>query len=335
MLILYPHARCNCKCVMCDIWKVKSRDQISPEEVSGWLPELKGLGVERVVLSGGEALLHARLEEMCAALTEAGIGVTLITTGLLLRRDAHWLVRYVDDVVTSLDGPADVHDRVRRVPGAYAKLADGISAVREVDAERRVRVSARCTVQRLNHTRLRETVEAARAAGLDGISFLAADVSSEAFNRPGGWDAETSGVVALAAHELAALDAELTALEREHDGDFGSGFIAESPAKLRARIYGHFAALHGQGDFAQHACNAPWVSSVIEADGTVRPCFFHKPLGNIREAGSLAAVINSPAARAWRQQLDVTKDETCRRCVCTLTLRQGKSALRSARDVEP
>jgi radical SAM protein with 4Fe4S-binding SPASM domain len=62
---------------------------------------------------------------------------------------------------------------------------------------------------------------------------------------------------------------------------------------------------------------------VIEADGTVRPCFFHAPLGNIRDAGSLGAVLNSPAARAWRRQLDVQKDETCRRCVCTLTLRKG------------
>jgi hypothetical protein len=75
------------------------------------------------------------------------------------------------------------------------------------------------------------------------------------------------------------------------------------------------------------------VSSVIEADGTVRPCFFHPPLGNIREAGSLSAVLNSPGARAWRRQLDVGSDETCRRCVCTLTLREGED--RSTRGRAP
>ena len=164
-----------------------------------------------------------------------------------------------------------------------------------------MRVSARCTVQRLNHDRLRDTVAAARAAGLDGISFLAADVSSEAFNRRGGWDAETSRAVALDDAELGALAEELAALEHEHASDFETGFIAESPSKLRARIHGHFAALLGKGDFAPHSCNAPWVSTVIEADGTVRPCFFHAPLGNVREAGSLGAVLNSAAARAWRR----------------------------------
>jgi radical SAM protein with 4Fe4S-binding SPASM domain len=268
-------------------------------------------------------------------------------------------VRHVDDVVTSLDGPPDVHDRIRRIPGAYLKLANGVRAVREAEAramreaEARavreaeawgrgadtggrgpdtsaigaptVRVTARCTVQRMNHDRLRETVAAARAAGLDGVSFLAADVSSEAFNRPGGWDADAARAVALDAAELDALEAELDLLEREHEADFESSFISESPEKLRLRIHGHFAALLGRGDFAPHACNAPWVSTVVEADGTVRPCFFHAPLGNIRETGSLGAVLNSPAARAWRRELDVQKDETCRRCVCTLTLREGSA----------
>jgi radical SAM protein with 4Fe4S-binding SPASM domain len=176
----------------------------------------------------------------------------------------------------------------------------------------------------MNHDRLCETVAAAHAAELDGISFLAADVSSEAFNRPGGWDGERTALVALSATELDALLLELGRLEREHAADFASGFIAESPEKLRARILGHFAALLGRGDFAPQSCNAPWVSTVIEADGTVRPCFFHAPLGNVREAGSLGAVLNSPAARAWRERLDVRTDETCRRCVCSLTLRESE-----------
>jgi radical SAM protein with 4Fe4S-binding SPASM domain len=250
----------------------------------------------------------------------------LITTGLLLQRDAGWLPNFVDDVIVSLDGPQDVHDRVRNVPRAYQRLCEGVEALRSADLEGAVRVSARCTVQRLNHHRLCETVAAAHAAELDGISFLAADVSSEAFNRPGGWDRERSAGVALSAVELDALGRELDRLERERAADFASGFIAESPEKLRARIRGHFAALLGEGDFAAHACNAPWVSTVVEADGTVRPCFFHAPLGNVREAGGLGAVLNSPAARAWRESLDVRANETCRRCVCTLTLREAEGS---------
>jgi MoaA/NifB/PqqE/SkfB family radical SAM enzyme len=323
ILILFPHSRCNCRCVMCDIWKSTTRDELSPDEVARWLGEWRALGVRRVVLSGGEALLHSRLWELCDRLRAADIGVTILSTGLLLRRHAAELVRRSDDVVVSLDGPQAVHDAIRNVPRAYERLAEGVAAVKAADPN--VQVSARCTVQRSNHRYLRGTVAAAHALGLDRVSFLAADVSSDAFNRPGGWDGEHVDRVALAAGDLPVLAAEIDALERERPDDFASGFIAESPTKLRRRLTQYYAALLGHAEFFPNDCNAPWVSSVIEADGTVRPCFFQPPLGNVREAGSLGAVLNSAEAVAWRRELDTRRDEICRRCVCTLSLRQTEA----------
>lgn len=316
ILILYPHSRCNCRCGMCDIWQARGREELTAADVHRWLPEWRALGVERVVLSGGEPLLHASLWDLCAPLRAAGIGITILSTGLLLTREAVRLVRFCDDVVVSLDGPRAVHDRIRNVPRAFDRLAEGVAAVRAAGPG--VAVSGRCTVQRENFRELRATVAAAREIGLDRISFLAADVTSEAFNRPGGWDRERAQTVALAAEDLPLLRAEIEALAEE---DFANGFIAESREKLRRRLGDSFAALLGLGELPPVECNAPWVSSVVEADGTVRPCFFHKPLGNAREAGSFAGVLNAPEAVAWRRGLDVARDETCRRCVCSLGLR--------------
>ena len=318
IVILFPHSRCNCRCVMCDIWRDTTRSEIDPERVAAWTGEWTTLGVRRVVLSGGEALMHSRLWELCDHLRRAGIGITILSTGLLLRRHAEELVRYCDDVVVSLDGPEEIHDRVRNIPRAFEKLAEGVAAVKAADHH--VSVTARCTVQRANCRSLRATVEAARAIGLDRISFLAADVSSDAFNRPEPWTAERIAGVALAREDVAALGDELDALEREHAGDFASGFIAESPDKLRRRLLSYYAALLGDGEFAANTCNAPWVSTVIESDGTVRPCFFQPPLGNINQSESLGAIINSPGAIAWRHGLDTQRNAICRRCVCTLSL---------------
>ena len=63
----------------------------------------------------------------------------------------------------------------------------------------------------------------------------------------------------------------------------------------------------------------PWVSAVVEADGTVRPCFFHQSLGNIRET-ALSEILNSDAAIRFRKTLDMDKNDTCRKCVCYLNL---------------
>ena len=320
ILILYPHSRCNCRCLMCDIWRDRNRQEISAEDVAGWLAEWRTLGVRRVVLSGGEALLHSHLWELCRLLKDEGIGITVLTTGLLLTRDADPLAFYCDDVVVSLDGPREVHDRIRNVPRAFDRLAEGVAALRAAGPE--ITISGRCTVQRENYRDLRATVAAARELGLDRLSFLAADVTSEAFNRPGGWDSDRISEVALRREDLPILAAELDALAL----DCSDGFLAESPAKLRRRLLQHFSALLGEGDFAPVVCNAPWVSAVVEADGTVRPCFFQPPLGNLRQAGSLDALLNSPQAIAWRQGLDTRRDEICRRCVCSLSLREGAMA---------
>lgn len=314
ILILYPHSRCNCRCLMCDIWRDRGRQEISAEDVAGWLAEWRSLGVQRVVLSGGEALLHSHLWDLCALLKDQGIGITILTTGLLLVRDADPLAFYCDDVVVSLDGPREVHDRIRNVPRAYDRLAEGIAALRAAGPD--VAITGRCTVQRANFRHLRAAVAAARELGLDRLSFLAADVTSEAFNRPGGWDSGRISEVALRSEDLPLLAAELDAL------DHADGFISEDPEKLRRRLLQHFAALLGENDFAPIDCNAPWVSAVVEADGTVRPCFFQPPMGNLRQAGSLDAILNSPEAIAWRQGLDTRRDEICRRCVCSLSLRE-------------
>jgi MoaA/NifB/PqqE/SkfB family radical SAM enzyme len=318
ILILFPHSRCNCRCLMCDIWRSTTRTELSSSDVARWVEEWRGLGVRRVVLSGGEALMHSNLWALCDALRAADIGITILSTGLLLRQHATELVLRCDDVVVSLDGPEAIHDRIRNVPRAFARLADGVAAVKTADPT--VAVTGRCTIQRANYHALRATVAAAQSIGLDRISFLAADVSSDAFNRPGGWDDERVGQVALTADDLPLLDAEIRALERERGGDFASGYIAESPEKLRRRLSQYFAALLGRDHFFPNECNAPWVSSVIESDGTVRPCFFQPPLGNVHSDGGLRAILNSPHALAWRQGLDVRRDAICRTCVCTLSL---------------
>ena len=93
--------------------------------------------------------------------------------------------------------------------------------------------------------------------------------------------------------------------------------MAESPQKLR-KIVRHFRAHLGYAEPVAPVCNAPWVSVFVEADGVVRPCFFHAPIGKVDAATSLAEVVNGHAAVAFRAGLDVASDSTCRRCVCSL-----------------
>lgn len=317
VVILMPHSACNCRCVMCDIWQAnRERRELSSEELERHLPDLRRLRLRRVVLSGGEPLMHSNLWRLCELLAGLGAGITLLSTGLLLRRHAEEVTRWCDEVIVSLDGSPEVHDRIRVVPRAFDRLADGVRALRESRPEHRI--TARCVVQRANFRDLPRTVDTARQLGLDQLSFLAADVSSEAFNRPRGWSEERVAEVALSRDEARELSQLIEHLLVDFKPEFDSRFIAEGPDKMR-RIGLYFRALAGDGEMPVNRCNAPWVSTVVEADGEVRPCFFHRPLGNL-QAGTLEQILNSDAAVSFRRDLDVKTNPICLVCVCTLNL---------------
>jgi len=312
ILILYPHNRCNCRCVMCDIWKTDQVKDISAIDLNRHLADIERLRVEWVVFSGGEPLMHSDLFRLAKLLRARNIRTTLLSTGLLVERYASQIASHLDDIVISLDGPPDIHDQVRRVPGAFASLSAGISALFECKPD--FPISFRCTVQKLNCSRLRHTATTARGLGVRSISFLAADVTSTGFNRDKPWPIFRQDEVSITASELPSLDAEIEALIREEDC---GGFVSESPEKLRG-IADRFRARIGLTQPIAPLCNAPWVSAVVEADGTVRPCFFHAPVGSIANGDSLLQVLNGDRATAFRQSLDVANNPTCRQCVCSL-----------------
>ncbi|CAN5820693.1 radical SAM protein [soil metagenome] len=317
VLILMAHSRCNCRCVMCDIWRANRNGQeISRETLERHLDTFRRLNVQWVVLSGGEALMHSNLWSLCEALKTLDVKITLLSTGLLLKRHVADVVRWCDEVTVSLDGSQAVHDAIRRVPRAFEKLAEGVGALKDLAPE--FPVNSRCVIQRQNYVDLPHIIDAAHAIGLDGISFLSVDISSTAFNRPLPWGDERVDDVALSPNETTEFERLVERTIETHARDFESGFVAESPDKLR-RLPRYFAAINGEGDYPTTVCNAPWVSTVIETDGTVRPCFFHHSLGNIHEQ-PLEEIINSPDAVAFRQSLDVNENPICRKCVCTLQL---------------
>jgi MoaA/NifB/PqqE/SkfB family radical SAM enzyme len=315
ILVLEPHNRCNCRCIMCDIWKRTEAQEISAGELERHLADIQRLRVEWVVFTGGEPLMHSDLFRLSMLLRTRGIRTTVLSTGLLLERNAARIVESTDEVIVSLDGPAEIHDAIRRIPGAFDSLAKGIHAVRATAPD--FPISARCTVQARNAAHLRTTVQAARDVGLHSLSFLAADLSSPAFDRPVEWPAERQSSVAP---ELAELQREMESLIADYPAD---GFILESPQKLR-RIVAHFRAHYGLEPHVAPRCNAPWVSAVLESNGDVRPCFFHPVIGNT--AGTtLGGVLNGPQAVAFRSSLRVAANPTCRRCVCSLYVETSTS----------
>ena len=317
IVILMPHSACNCKCVMCDIWKGnKNLKQLTGDDIKSMLSSLKSLGTKQIVMSGGEALLNPNFFSLCQLLKKENLSITLLSTGLTIKKNAENILEWIDELIVSLDGNQETHDTIRNINGAYAKLKEGVQYLKSKNPT--FRISARTVIHRLNFRIWPAIIDAAKLIGVDRISFLPADVSSHAFNREQLWTEEKQLDIAIHLDELSAFKTILDDITSRYTPDIESGFIAESSEKLN-RIFTYYCALHNLCEFPYKKCNAPWVSAVIEADGTVRPCFFHPSIGNIR-GHLLTDVLNGEKAMEFRKHLNMDENDTCRRCVCYLNL---------------
>jgi Fe-coproporphyrin III synthase len=308
LAILYVTDRCNSRCITCDYWQFGQTNL--PVAVARRLaPELRSLGTQVVLLSGGEPLLHPHWDEIAETLHQAGLRLWLLTAGLSLARHAARVNELCERVTVSLDGATpETYQAIRGVDG-FEAVCKGIQAV--VAAGRPV--TLRCTVQRGNYRELPRLVRLARELGVAQVSFLAVDVSTHvAFARAEAYER----TMALGPADLTAFGEVLDELEREFPDEFASRFIAERPAKLR-RLHQYFAALLGQGAFPPVRCNAPRFSSVIGADGHLQPCYFIDG-GTQLDSQPLSDALNAPALVGLRGDIRAGRRAECAKCVCSM-----------------
>jgi len=323
LLIFYPTGRCNSRCVSCDWWKHSGADDLSLAEIRELASALPALGTRLVVFSGGEPLLRPEVFDAAEIFRANGTTLHLLTSGVLLERFVARVAQQFARVIVSLDAADErLYEAIRGVDGLTI-VGRGIAALQRVAPD--LPITARATLHRLNFRELPRLVVHAKSLGLDGISFLSADLSSSGFGRamaPDGTPRTSLEDLALDREDVREFEATIEHTIARYGSEFSSGFIAESPDKLR-RLARYYSAVLGDEPFPRVACNAPWVSVVIEANGSVRPCFFQDSIGNVRRTP--IDTIVSDHLRAFRRSLDVGTDPVCVRCVCSL-----KTSWRSA-----
>lgn len=314
LLVMHVSTRCDQTCAHCSIWRQggKSGRELDVAAREAIIREAHSLGARTILFTGGEPLLCDHIERLARVSRELGLSVQIATNGLGLARAAHWLAGIAHDIYVSLDGPEDVHDELRGA-GMYARLvaAAGVLTAMAV----RPRLVARSVISRRNAGVMDQTVAAARFAGFDAISFLPVDTTSDAF----GGDPASRARHALGVPEIEALRQGIDRLART--GALGA-YVVEDQRKLweMARLLGEAASVA-----IAPRCNAPEWSSVIEADGSVRPCFFQPPI----PATALATLREVREGAAYRESLRTlgSANPICTSCVCPKHLATGPAAV--------
>jgi len=131
--------RCNFRCVYCmpkevfgkDYQFLERREILTFEEIARLARLFRGLGVEKIRLTGGEPLVRRNIEQLVGMLARIpGLDLTLTTNGSLLARKAHALkAAGLQRITVSLDSLDDaVFRRMNDVDFPATRVLEGIDA---------------------------------------------------------------------------------------------------------------------------------------------------------------------------------------------------------------
>src|SRR6185295_4132054 len=73
ILVFFPTARCNSRCVSCDCWKADGAGDLTFEEIRRLADELPALRTRLVTFSGGEATLRRDVYEIAGLFRARGM----------------------------------------------------------------------------------------------------------------------------------------------------------------------------------------------------------------------------------------------------------------------
>lgn len=163
--------RCNLTCKHCYALSADHdyAGELSTQEVCTVMDDLKAFHVPVLILSGGEPLLRPDILDIARRAREMRFYVGLSTNGTLIDED--WADRIAaadfNYVGISLDGLGPVHDKFRRLEGAFDRSLAAVRLLRE----RGVRVGLRYTMTDMNAADFVPLLELMRAEGVPKFYF--------------------------------------------------------------------------------------------------------------------------------------------------------------------
>lgn len=313
IVILYVTAGCNLRCIMCS-YRDPLPHELTLDELRGLATKLHELGLRHIVYSGGEPLTRRDFPSICEIFRTINAKQSLLTNGLLLYKRYEEIQPFLSEIIISLDGPTGkTHNRIRGLE-AFDQIVKGIQKV--LSSTPRPKVSIRTVIQKSNFREIGKMVDLAKSLSVNRISFLAADVLSDAFHRDGAGLVAERGEIMLNADETCEFRNIINEFISKYQTDINNRFVSENPEKL-FHLVQYFEALVGKSPFPRNVCNAPMVSTVITSTGELLPCFFLPSVGNIRSA-SIDKLLNNVELQNTRHEVKEYTLQRCRECVCTL-----------------
>ncbi|MBI4819369.1 MAG: radical SAM protein [Deltaproteobacteria bacterium] len=325
--------RCNLACSFCfqEVAREESPEfrkqyELSNDEISSIVDELPKTSF--VTLNGGEVFVRKDFPELLARLTERGRAFNLVTNGTMLFEDKAKLL--VDEVKAlsvgfSIDGVAETHDRIRKLPKAFDRTVENLTRLAEYRNRRNAKLPVldmKTVMTGENIGQLIELYELARKIGVDYFTLSCLRTSDLILSLPCREEMDES---IYTYPRPIADDVDLGVFEAQLRRLFA---LAARNDRPKLRFYPTYSNVEGilkyyanRGSLDDYEpCDAPWTNIRIAPNGDVYPCLAYK-MGSVRD-GSLMASWKGQRMNRFREILRDGLVPSCVGC-CFLKAKAG------------
>ncbi len=274
---------CNLRCKHCYIDAGRKReDELDTKEGKKLLEDLRDVGVEVVLFSGGEPLLREDFFEIAKYAKELGMRTVLSTNGTLIDEGVASKLKKIgiDYVGISLDGLEETNDNFRGIKGAFVMALSGIRNC----LKHGINVGIRFTITKYNYKDLDDLIELAIREKVPrfciyhlvysgrGVSIKDVDITNEDRRK-------LMEYLIKKSFELKnrGIDLEILTVDNHADGVYIYNYLRNNNLKESEYVL-NLLRNHG-------GCSAGSKILSISPEGNVYPCQFWSDLklGNIRE----------------------------------------------------
>ena len=273
---------CNLKCPHCYLSAGKKAEgELATEECLALMAEMRALGTEMVILTGGEPLLRKDIYELASAAADHGLWVVMGTNGVLLDdRVAQKMVECgVQGVGISIDSiDPEKHNSFRGGPNAWEYSVKAL----EVAKANGLEVLVQTTVMDMNRDEIPQLIEFARERGAWSFNlyFLVQTGRGQRMND-------------LSAEETESLLTDLVDAQEEY-----------RPMLVRSKCAPQFKRIAydlGRAGLESGGCMAGTEYCRITPEGDVTPCpYMTVSAGNVRQQSFTDIWRSSPVLLALR-----------------------------------
>jgi MoaA/NifB/PqqE/SkfB family radical SAM enzyme len=310
-IVLMTTELCNARCVHCDIWKNKGKeDSPTPEQWKTVLSDLRSwLGPVHVVFSGGEALLRPYTIDLVRHGASIGLFMEILTHGYWEDQNKIEQLALAKPwrVTVSLDGLGEAHDQVRGREHFFDKTSRSIATLQRMRKEHGLAhlIRLKTVIMQQN---LDSVCEVADFASQEGMHAFYQPIEQN-YNTPEdtrwfehspNWPEDPEKAVAVVEKLIqmkkagAHIDNSVAQLEAMIP-------YFRDPDSMRVSVQGHSA--HER----QALCGA-LTTVQVQANGDLTVCYGQKPVGNVKV---------TPVREIWENRPHMWSEGCCFLTRCT------------------